>query len=123
MNASVQIGAMLAKSPETKRNKGLAAVQIGRKLSAQLSYESMCFLMVLASRPLAIGILAICCEHHVLDLFGCLLISSRYAFCQSLYIACVSSLRDSRLALDGVWRLSKVVEASTNLPTIAPSTE
>ena len=73
----------------------------------------MFFLIVLASRPCAIGVLAICCEYQTSDSFGRFLRKALYAFCQLAYMACVSILRASRLAVLGVWRVSAVVAAST----------
>jgi hypothetical protein len=57
----------------------------------------MCFLIVLASRPCAIGVLAICCEYQTSDLPGLFFRKALYAFCQLAYLACVSILRASRL--------------------------
>ena len=55
---------------KTTRNGALSGEKVGRKLSAQLFQESMFFLMVLASRPLPAGVLAICCEYQTSECPG-----------------------------------------------------
>ncbi len=62
----------------------------------------MCFLMVLASRPCATPVLAICCEYQTTDLFGRFFRKALYAFCQLAYLAWVSILPASRLTVLGV---------------------
>ena len=76
--------------------------QLGENFPPNYFQDCMFFLMVPALRPLATGSLAIWFAYQVSGMFGRFLTSSRYAFCQPLYIACVSTLRASRLALLGV---------------------
>lgn len=59
----------------------------------------MFFLIVLASRSCAIGVLAICGEYQTSNSFARFLRKARYAFCQLAYLAWVSSFAASRLAL------------------------
>ena len=59
----------------------------------------MCFLIVLASRPCAIGVLAICGEYQTSNSFARFLRKALYAFFQLAYLAWVSSFADSRLAV------------------------
>src|SRR5208282_1260871 len=88
-----------SRSRKQQENSGY---ELGAKIPPNYFQDFMCFLMVPACRTLAMTILAICCEYQTSDMLGRLFFSVWYSFCQFLYMACVSSLRASRLVLVGV---------------------
>jgi hypothetical protein len=82
--------------PETKRGANRSSTLVlGGKISPSY-FSAMCFRMVSALLPSAIGSLAICCAYQTPDSPLRLLFSRRYSACQRRYLASVASLRASR---------------------------
>lgn len=88
-----------ATGAETEDWRGL---ELGEKIPPNYLHGFMFFLTVLASRPFALGNLAICCEYHTSDMSGRCFRSALYAFCQAAYMAWVLSFRVSRFMALGV---------------------